>query len=314
MVYLFLGQEQFLKNQTLYKLKVKACGEAVSNINYEEFCSGEASIKEMIDSAKTAPFMSKYRLFVIKDINKLSKEEKEALVLFIETKPQSTVLALIADNLPETDVIRQAVVKHGKVMNFDLLEGAKLNKWIFDRFSLFNKQIEPSGLQLLVDNTGNNLMQLELAVELLTTFVGTRDVVKQSDVEKIIGKSLEVTTYQLVDAVGAKNADLALRILQGMDKDTRTISQIMGLIGWHLRRIWRAKKMAAAKMPLAKAAQAVGVPYYASGSFLRQVNNFSARELEKGFKTLLKLDKEIKSTPVQAHRSLELLIVQLCTT
>jgi len=148
----------------------------------------------------------------------------------------------------------------------------------------------------------------------LTTFVGKKDVVKQSDVEKIVGKSLEATTYQLVDAIGAKNAGLALMILEGLDKDSRTISQIMGLIGWHLRRIWRAKKMAAAKMPLVKAAQSVGVPYYASNSFLRQLNNFSTRELEKGFKTLLKLDKEIKSTPIQAHRSLELLIIQLCVT
>jgi DNA polymerase-3 subunit delta len=312
MVYLFLGQEQFLKNQTLYKLKVKACGEASSNINYEEFYSGEASLNEMIDSAKTAPFMSKYRLFVLKDINKLDNEDKDALVSFIESKPQSTVLALTADSLPEKDAVRQAVAKSGKILNFDLLEGAKLNKWISDRFSQFNKHIEPQGLQLLVDNTGNNLMQLELAVEILTAFVGKRDVVKQGDVEKIVGKSLEVTTYQLVDAIGAKNADLALRILQGMDKDNRTISQIMGLIGWHLRRIWRAKKMAAAKMPMARAAMAVGVPYYASNSFLRQVGNFSTRELEKGFKTLLKLDKEIKSTPVQAYRSLELLIVQLC--
>jgi len=302
MTYLFLGQEQFLKNQTLCRLKLEACGTAVSNMNYEEFQSGEDGFNELIDNAKTAPFMGKYRLFVLKDVNKLNSQEKGLLVSFMQEKPKSTVLALTAAELPAEDILRKAASERGKIMNFDLLQGAQLNKWIVDRFARFNKRIEPQALRLLTDNVGNNLMRLELAVELLATFVGNIDYVKQDDVEKLIGKSMEMSTYQLVDAIGSKNADLALRILEGFDRDSRTISQAIGLIGWHLRRIWRAKK----------AGQISGVPHYAKNGFIRQIDNFSTKELEKAFRALLKLDKDIKTSSTEAYRALEMLIMQLC--
>lgn len=312
MVYLFLGQEQFLKNQALYKLKLKVCPDASSNMNYEEFQSGEDDLRLLIDNAKTAPFMSKYRLFIIKDVDRFKPEEKEALVSFIESKPQSAFLALTSERLSAEDIIIKSVLKSGRVMNFDFLQGAQLIKWINEEFAKFNKRVEPQALRLLIDNIGNNLMRLELAIELLVTFVGKSETIKQHDVEKMIGKSLQATTYQLVDAIGLKNADLALRILQGLEKDTRATTAALGLIGWHLRRIWRAKKIVLTKTPLIKAAAMVGVPHYARNTFLRQVENFSSKELEKGFRALLKLDKNIKSTSIQAYKAFELLIMQLC--
>ena len=294
-------------------MKFKLCPGASSNMNYEEFQSGKGDdLSRFIDNAKTIPFMSKYRLFILKDVDKLKPQEKEILASFIENKPQSSFLALTSDKLPVDDIIARSALKFGKVMNFELLQGAQLNKWITEKFAEFNKCIDPQALKFLIDSTGNDLTRLELEIELLITFVGKSENIKQTDVEKMIGKSLEVTTYQLVDAIGFKNADLALRILEGLEKNTRTIAAALGLIGWHLRRIWRAKKISFTNVPLARAVAMVGVPYYASNTFLRQAEKFSIKELERGFKALLKLDKDIKSSPVNGYRALELLIMQLC--
>lgn len=294
-------------------MKLKLCPDSSSNMNYEEFQSGEGDdLNMLINNAKTIPFMSKYRLFILKDVDRLKPQEKEILASFIEKKPQSSFLALTSDKLPADDIIAKSALRFGKAMNFELLQGAQLSKWITDKFTEFNKRISPQALKFLIDNTGNDLTRLELEIELLVTFVGKSENIKQTDAEQMIGKSLEVTTYQLVGAIGLKNADLALRLLEGLQKDTRTIAAVLGLTGWHLRRIWRAKKISFTKVPLGRAAAMVGVPYYASSTFLRQAEKFSIKELERGFKALLKLDKDIKSSPVNGYRALELLIIQLC--
>lgn len=312
MIYLFLGQEEFLKKEALDKLKFKVSGADSSGLNYEEFRAGEDDLSKIIDCARTAPFMTKFRLLAVKEVGRFNPQEKEKLSLFMQNAPASVVLVLLAGSLGSSDPLYKAAAKNGKVISFDKLSGGGLHRWISERFSRLGKRIQPDAIMALVDNIGNDLTQLNLAVELLATFIGEADTVRIGDVERLIGKDLDVTAYQLIEAIGSKDADRALRVLDSLDKDQKTISRTIGLIGWHLRRIWRAKKLLNQRMPLSRVAATVGMPQYSKDSFFRQVDNFSARDLERGFRALLKTDKDIKSTGSQPRRALELLVVGLC--
>jgi|GEM_PF-1388564 len=312
MVYLFLGQEYLLKKQAIERLKSKiSCGDS-SGLNYDEFKAQEDDFGKIMECVKTSPFMSNTRLVIVNDADKFTPEEKQAIISFIENKPASIIIALIADSFLPGDPLYKAVLKYGKQLNFDLLSGDELYKWISDRFLFYRKRINTDASRALVNNIGNNLSRLNLAIELLITFTGDRATITSDDISSVIGKSMEVTTYQLVEAIRQKKSDLALRILQDLDKDARMVSQVIGLIGWHLRRIWRAKKLLVQHIPLPKIAATIGMPQYAKESFFKQVNNFSVKELERDFKILLKLDKDIKSTYIQPYRALEFLILQLC--
>lgn len=312
MIYLFLGQEDFLKKEALDKLKSKVSGADSSGLNYEEFQAGEDDLDKIVDCARTAPFMAKFRLLAVKEANRFNTQEKEKLSLFMPNAPASVVLVLLADSLSPSDPLYKAALKNARVVSFDKLSGGRLHRWISERFSRLGKRIQADAIRALVDNIGNSLTRLNLAVELLATFIGQADTVIIDDVERLIGKDLDVTAYQLIDAIGSKDADRALRILDSLDKDNKTISRTIGLIGWHLRRIWRAKKLLNQRMPASRIAVTVGMPQYSKDSFFRQVDNFSARDLERGFKAMLKTDKDIKSTGSRPRRALELLVIQLC--
>lgn len=312
MLYLFLGEEQFLKRQELERLKVEEFGRSPSNLNFEEFQAGEDDLNKIIDYAKTAPFMAKRRLAVINEVNRLNSQEKEQLSSFILNKPASAIVVLTSNALSPDEQIYKAAVRTGKVMRFDSLPTAALYKWISEKAAHFGKRASPAAIKTLIDNIGNNLTQLDLTIETIITFIGQRDVIEIGDVERLTARGLEVTSYQFVDAIGSKNAPQALQILHDIDRDPKSISGLIGFIGWHLRRLWRAKKMSAARLPLPAVAASVGVPQYARADFFRQVNNFSVQELERDFKILLKLDKDIKSAAIQPYRALEISVMQLC--
>jgi DNA polymerase III delta subunit len=312
MLYLFLGQEGFLKKQSLDRLKAKVCPGVSVALNYEEFSAGEDDLNRITDCARTAPFMARYRMLVVKDADRFSREEKDALVSFLDSLPSNVVMVLAADSLLPADPFYKIAARRGKVMTFEPLNGDSLYRWITERFADLKKRIQPAAVRLLQENIGNDLAGLDTAIELLATFVGKAEVVTQADVEGLVGKDLTAGAYQIVDAIGSKDADSALRILQGLGKDPKAVFGLLGLMGWQLRRIWRAKKMADQRMPLARIAQSAGVPQRLKDSFLRQMNNFSAQELESAIKALLKLDKDIKSKALQPWRALELLIIRLC--
>ena len=134
MVYLFLGEEGFLRKQALDKLKFKLWGGVMSSLNYDEFYTGEDDLNKIIDCAKTPPFMAKFRMVVIKEINRFNSDEKEILAFFIANKPSDIVMVLMVDSLAPSDLIYKTITKHGRIINFDPLRGDRLHKWISDRF------------------------------------------------------------------------------------------------------------------------------------------------------------------------------------
>jgi len=190
MVYIYLGQEQFLKRHALEELRIKVCGKDPSNLNYEEFQAGEDDLNKIIDCVKTAPFMARFRLIVVKDINRFDQGQKEAIAAFIKDLPSNAVLVLTADSILPANPIYNTVLKNGKIVNFNPLEDERLYRWVSDRFGCFNKKIQPSAIELLVGNTGNDLMRLNNAIESLAMFVGRAGVIKTNDIETLIGKSL----------------------------------------------------------------------------------------------------------------------------
>jgi len=312
MTYLFLGKELFLKKQDLGRLKSSVLRDDRSGLNYDEFQAGEDDINKAIDCAKTVPFMAKSRLIIINEANRLNPQEKEALALLIESNPQAVNIALMAEILAPTDTLYKAVSKHGKIKKYDTLNPDKLYQWVTAEFLKFDKKAHPAAVKVLIENTGASLLDLRQAIELVATFVGEEPAVNVEDVQRLTGKSIDATAFQLVDAIVDKNADLALRILNGLDKDIKTVSSVIGLIGWHLRRLWRGEKLISKRLPASTVAFTLGVRQDKANSFFRQLNVFTSAELEKYFKALLKIDKDIKSTPINPYRALELLIIRLC--
>ncbi len=313
MVYLLLGEEDFLKREFLAKLKADILGAAYFGLNYDEFDSqDEDGANKIIDCARTAPFMAKSRLVVIRQADELGSREKEDIALFIKNKPKSTTLALVADSMPAADIIYSCAAKYGQVRFFNPLKGPGLRQWVVKRFLSFNKKIQPQAIEALIENIGSSMLQLDNAIEMFVAFTGSAGVVTLQDIQKLTEKNLEATTFQLVDAIGARDAESALKALEGLSKDSNAIIQTTGLIGWHLRKVWRVKKMAQSGLPMQRIAPIAGIRHDRMADFFKQVNRFSVQELERYFNALLKLDKDIKSTALNPYRALEILVIKLC--
>lgn len=79
-VYLVLGPERFQCRQAVDLLKNKALSPASLAFDYSEFCAGEDSIGEIINSVNIYPMMSKKRVALITSAERLAEIEQERLL------------------------------------------------------------------------------------------------------------------------------------------------------------------------------------------------------------------------------------------
>lgn len=289
-VFLLIGDEGFLKEEWLKDARAKIFKDnaAGATTDFNLFFANEAiEPSEVIDIARTQPFLGEKRLIVVKNIDSLKSDAHRGQVMgYLKTPSSHTVLVLEADvNQKDyrADKFLQAASELSQVVPFKKLYDANLSGWITRRTLLRNKKIEPAACELLKQFKGNNLKAIDEEIEKLSLYIGERPVITYSDTQALVGKDKEDTVYELIEAMSRKDTAVVLSI--GADFDKNDLGGAAGLLCWNLRLLLRVKT---GDMPALKKFQL--------DRALLQAKRFSSGWLKKAVSELTEFDLQIKTS------------------
>jgi len=227
-VVLLAGEEKFLKEESLSRIKSAFLDEASIDFNFNVFYAGATSAEKVLECACTAPFIGRKRVVVVYQFDDFSSSDKKFILSYVKSPHKHTLLIL------ETD---QTSLKHGplaeistyaQVILCNPYQGQKLNTWLKRQVASYGKKIDDGALKLLIDNIGDNLSVLKNYLETIILYVGKRKSVEVSDVEKLTGPDVRSDAFKLFDALRAQNKQRALGILDSLLKEGVVSSQILG--------------------------------------------------------------------------------------
>lgn len=311
-VYLLVGDEQLLKEEKLSELKSETLQKGAEPVDYNIFYAKDAKAKEIIESAYTQPFMSKKRVVVVKDADKLSAQDRDALISYMASPSKSTVLVLVADRIDRQNKLFDAVSSCGKVIQCNRLSETDITSWIINRGRFFRKKFDSKAVQILKEDLGNNLSELDNAISKLSIYLGPdREKITGADVEDLVGKSIANATFELVDAISQKDANKALGILSNLIRDSNKVYEIIGALGWHFKNMAKTKGLLEKRYSKARIGQELRIYPKRLNKLLNQVRNFKKEELVRGFELILNTDEQIKTSAARPSHALELLVIKL---
>jgi DNA polymerase-3 subunit delta len=203
---------------------------------------------------------------------------------------------------------------YAKEIAFMPLRGNKLISWIRAEFKKRVKLIKYEAAAMLAEVKEEGPDGLITEIDKLASYVGKRPVVAKGDIEKIIGGPVMRNVFELVDALSRKDAKKSLLISNELLKAKKPVPEILGLIGWQLRRTKKAKELIAKGASGKTAAERCKVPHYHVEKFLREVRLFTRQEIDKGLEGLLEADHGIKTGHLKPQDALEILIIKICTS
>lgn len=271
-VILFIGTENYLKEEAVRKLKEALLGGGpAQELDYKIFYGSESSAMEILDYAVTFPFSAAKKLVVIKDVERLSQEDKARLVAYIKKPAPFTCLVLDASDLSKLDDLR-SVHRYIKMVRYGDLTDSEVTSWIKRFAESRGKSIERDAVEILKELQGMSLSSLAQEVEKLAAFTGEETVIKASDVEELAGKSYRGSAFDIGSAIGNKRTDKALSLLSDLVLRGRRPYEMIGPLYWNLKK-------------------------------------FGKRD---NIDTLLRADLDIKNTRYDPRSILEFAIVKLC--
>ena len=310
-VFLFTGTEKYLKELAISELRSRLLDSSSGELDYKVLHGSDTSADEIINSGKTMPFFSSKRLIVVKDFDKLSKEDTSKVAAYIKNPNQHTCLIIDSDDASILED-EPSIAGYAKVLRFAPLSDNELSNWIKKYLSMQGKTIEDDALDILKESNGAQILNLSRELDKLMTFIDKRKSVTCDDVESLVGKSAVASAFDIASAIGDRNASKAISIVHELTSSGKKPYEIIGILSWFFKRLLKAKLLLDAGDTESSVSQKLRINRRSAEEFFTQVHSFSALDLESKMKVLLDADLSVKRPRYSPSLIMEFAIIRLC--
>ncbi len=236
-VVFLIGPERWLRRQWLQRIREQCLApgwEETDAVVFQELPPDERTILEQV---RTAPFGSPRRLVILDGFEEVNVKTPPWLPAYLSRPNPAACLVLCADRLEPGLTPSPSA----QIISCQPLKGKELADWIAAQGRALGKEIDPEGIQRMVDRIGAELTPLSLALEGLALLVGSRARISAADVEMLIAPSVKETCFDILDLAAAGRPDRAIEQLrQAIALGRLTVEQLMGALGWTVRERWRS--------------------------------------------------------------------------
>lgn len=240
-IYLFCGEDEFLKDEATKAILSKVCGEAPHHLISDIYNAKEED-RDIFGTLNSPPFLSDRRIVVIKDIEHFSETKKDLLLAYLKRPPAYITLILWTNLTPLGNNFIRAVSGYANTTQFNKPDRRRVTDWIHARLNLCKKGITKKGLELLLELKGiDDLAIIKSELDKLVSYAGGEGTIKEEDVAGLVGRSAKGKVSDIINALSRKDTDTAISIAREISADRKTIPQIMGFLGWHLRRLYKTE-------------------------------------------------------------------------
>jgi DNA polymerase-3 subunit delta len=240
-IYLLEGEEILLRREVLTAIENAALGPDASTRAFgrQVFPGAEARAEDIIAATAGLPMFGERRLVIVDGVDRLRKNDREALVPALGSVPDTTVLVLIADKLDGRLTSTRDLRARAAVIPVSELPANLIPKWIAARFQALGHTVAPAAAQQLLALAGPTLSSLAGEIEKVSLYVGAKKAVSVEDVNRVVAGGLGSTLDELVNAVGERDLPRALRSLSRVLEAGEEPLRVLGFLNYRISDLWR---------------------------------------------------------------------------
>ncbi len=313
-VYLFYGKENYLKEDILKKLRNRLIDPAYRELNYKVFYGEKLSINEVINDLYTLPLISKHKLVVIKEAEKINKNDETKLIDYFNRLSLknnfSTLIIIYKKSSPKKELI--TVIKRvGIAVNFSITDKAKLALWIKSKFRQSNKKITQEALFYLQSIVGSDLGRLFSEVEKIDIYAKDQKIIEKEDVMITIGGSEAVNIFKVLDSLGDKDIKNTIDGLVKLNQGNLHHLSIFAMIHRQIKLILQAKLLLTKGFNFKEVEKKLKLPYFVVEKIVKQSKKYTFKEICKSYELLNIADLEFKDSQKEPKIILEELVMNI---
>lgn len=308
-VYLLHGPEVMLKDRYVARL-ASAVQPGFEDFNLQHLSADETAVSEVLEHAMTMPFMGPPRVVIVRGVDRYPAEELQKLLPYLESPNDSTCLVLVADKPDWRLKLFKAARQQGCEVVFEAPRGRALAKWVREAMAERGMKMGEEAAQLLVDQVGEDLMELDQEIEKLSLYAGAGSTVSVETVRNVARAGHRASVFRLGDALGRQDAGTALTELRELLTSEHHLP-VLAMMVRHFRLLLKAKLIEGSRLSQNEAASELGVPPFAARQYLDQARGLTLADIKKGLIRLQEANLTLISSPAPDRAVMEGLVLDL---
>lgn len=296
--YLLFGEDFELYSRA-YKMILKRANLNFEDFNLARFDDENFSMKAVLDGCEVLPMGDEYRVIVIKNLSKVSDKDVSQLENYL-LNPQPNTILIVFDYYDQFSVLKDKFAP----VDCKRFDRATAIAVIVKELEKKGKQISAEAAGTLLDYCNGYLTRVVCELDKLAYYDLEEPLITKKMVDELVSKDSEAVVFELTEALGRKNGDKALSLLEEFKKE----QGILGLITNHFRRLFY---IGISDLTDRDLASQLGVKEYAVTKQRSQAKNFSKMQLKKIFALLEKIDFMIKSGQMLSENALQYLVLSI---
>jgi DNA polymerase-3 subunit delta len=315
-LYLLFGPENYLRDLAARAItETSLKGASLREFNEASYSLSNTDVQQAIAAAEQLPMMSPRRVVEIRDFGKLRESDEEALMRYLARPVESSTVIFVADDLDKRRKLSKTLLDVCAAIEFAPLSDTELAEWAKKRLSDLKVQTDARTLHQIVALVGADVRTLSNELEKLATAALQTGLINMEMVDTLVGRSRELSNFDLADHLIARNRKRALQTLQRLLDDGAEPVMLIGLIGSNYRRLALAKELMAKGAANQEVYRQVGI-FGKREEFLATARRSDAQTLARSIKRIAAADLAIKTSlggggTHGSRLQLELLICEL---
>ena len=252
-LYLFDGEEEYIKDKALQALRAKLLPEGLEELNENILIN--PTEESLVFACETLPFMAERRLVVVRDCSLISASGKkgdkkgdkedgktgssgesdgsEAIAEYLKRLPPHVCLLFYcrgkADERRKLPA-RMAKVKGYAHVVFSPLDGKDLVRWITVQAKREGKEISEADAGYLAFVSGHDLTALTREMAKLAAYAGEAAAITRADIDAAATRTAESSVFELVEDAAAGREEAAYRQLKRLMEQGESPVAVLSLL------------------------------------------------------------------------------------
>jgi DNA polymerase III subunit delta len=310
-LYLLVGPERYLRDNAARAITDAALvGTLLREFNESSFNLTRDSVQSAIAAAEQLPMMSDRRAVRIRDFARLREQDEESLIRYLNNPAPATVMIFIADDLDKRKKSTKVLLDTCVVVDFPPLKDSEAKAWVKGRLKELKISADDSVLSEIIGLVGTDVQTLFNEVDKLASAVADTGRITSPVVDELIGRSRELSNFELGDHILANNRKRALETLHRLLDDGAEPVMLIGLIAGNYHRLALAKHLLA-KGGREEVFRNVSLPPFKRDAYIANLQRNDAAKIARGLQLTAAADLAIKTSQATPRLQLEMLVCEL---
>ena len=312
-LYLLLGPERYLRRSAAQEITETALSTTlIREFNEASFSLLTDSVRSAVAAAEQLPMMSDRRVVRVRDFARLRDADEDVLIAYLSNPSPSTVMIFTADDLDKRKRSTKALLDACTVVDFSPLKDSEAKAWAKSYLKSLKSTADDSVLNEIIHLVGTDVQTLANELDKLSAAAIDNGRITSDLVDELIGRTRELSNFELGDHLLANNRKRALETLYRLLDDGAEPVMLIGLIAGNYHRLALGKHLLT-RGGREEVFRNVSMPPFKRDAYITTLQRSDAKKIARGIQLTAAADLAIKTSQATPRLQLELLVCELAS-